>query len=322
MLAQFWPFLFWKRSWWQQWFRVSTSNNNLTTLSPRVIYIIPTRWGLMYALTVFLLLLGSINYTLSLGYYVTFLLASLGIVAMLQTWLNFAHLQIEIIGAKPIFAGESAQVQLKLTDNKNRARFSIATYFDKNAMVENDLTANQTLTFAIPLQTQTRGWLSMPKLILHTEFPLGLFYAWAVIRHAQPVLVYAKPSEYNHLNANTLAAGNDNPHPNQRGDDDFNGHKTYQQGDAPSRLDWKASSRGLGLLSKVYSGNVQTAVWLNWADTSGLNFEARISLLTKAVMDAHAEHLNYGLTLPDETFAPSRGELHYHACLKALALLA
>ena len=66
---------------------------------------------------------------------------------------------------------------------------------------------------------------------------------------------------------------------------------------------------------------MQTAVWLNWADTSGLDVEARISLLTKAVIEAHAAHLNYGLTLPNETFSPSRGEQHYHTCLKALALL-
>jgi uncharacterized protein (DUF58 family) len=321
MPAQFWPFNFWKRSWWQQWFRVSTSHQNLTTLSPRLIYIIPTRWGLMYAVTVFLLLLGSINYTLSLGYYVTFLLSSLGVVAMLQTWLNFAHLQIEVIGAKPVFAGEAAQVQLKLTDHKNRARFNINTHFDNNELIDTDLASNQTLSYIATLQTSARGWLNMPKLVLHTEFPLGLFYAWAVIRHPQPILVYAKPSEHHLLNSNTLTVGNDSPHPNQRGDDDFNGHKTYQQGDAPSRLDWKASSRGLGLLSKVYSGNVQTAVWLNWADTSGLDVEARISLLTKAVIEAHAAHLNYGLTLPNETFSPSRGEQHYHTCLKALALL-
>lgn len=324
MPTQFWPFTFWKRSWWQQWFRVANSLQQISILSPRVIYIIPTRWGLLFALMVFLLLLGSINYTLSLGYYLTFLLASLGVVAMLQTWLNFAHLKVEVLGAKAVFAGEPIQVQLKLSDDRNRSRYHVTAHFDHkttaNPSVDIDVLANQTLTFSAPIQTTERGWLKMPKLVLHTQFPLGLFHAWSVIRHSQQVMVYAKPSEHNHLSANTLSAGNDNPHPNQRGEDDFNGHKSYQQGDAPSRLDWKASSRGVGLLSKVYSGNVQAAVWLNWGNTSG-DFEAKISQLTKAVVDAHNHHLSYGLTLPNETFAPNRGELHYHACLQALALL-
>ena len=119
----------------------------------------------------FLLLLGSINYTLSLGYYVTFLLASLGVVAMLQTWLNFAHLKVEIIGAKPVFAGESAQVQLKLTDDRNRDRFNIAAHFDQNDIVNIDIAANQTSTLNAPIQALARGWLNIPKLVLHTEFP-------------------------------------------------------------------------------------------------------------------------------------------------------
>ena len=326
MPTQFWPFTFWKRSWWQQWFRISTSQQSFVTLTPNVIYIIPTRWGLLFAVMVFLLLLGSINYTLSLGYYLTFLLASLGIVAMLHTWLNFAHLKIEVLGSKPVFAGEFAHVALKITDDKNRARLSIAAHFENNPLKSNetvliDIPANQHQLFTVPLGTQTRGWQSLPKLILHTEFPLGLFHAWSVIRHPQPMMVYAKPSEVNSLSAQSISAGNDKPHPNQVGDDEFNGHKTFQQGDPPSRLDWKASSRGVGLLTKRYSGNIQAVLWLDWADTSGLAFEERISLLTKAVIDNQQTGLSFGLKLPAITLEPSRGDAHYHACLQALALL-
>ncbi len=79
MQAQFWPLTFWKRDWWQQWFRVSESSNNVAVLGSRQIYIVPTRWGLLYAVMVFLLLLGSINYSLSLGFYLTFLLTSSGL---------------------------------------------------------------------------------------------------------------------------------------------------------------------------------------------------------------------------------------------------
>ena len=108
MLANIWPFKFWKISYWQQWFRVAKSTNNIATLNPRQIYIVPTRWGLLYATMLIGLLIGSINYSLSLGYYVTFLLASLGNMAMLHTWRNLVHLQVAVLNAKPVFAGESA----------------------------------------------------------------------------------------------------------------------------------------------------------------------------------------------------------------------
>ncbi|HOY70041.1 MAG TPA: DUF58 domain-containing protein [Methylotenera sp.] len=321
MSAQFWPFTFWKRSWWQQWFRTAVSTSAITTLHPRVIYIVPTRWGILFGVMAFLMLLGSINYTLSLGFYLTFLLASLGIVAMFHTWLNFAHIEVEHLGAQPVFAGELAQVQLKISDKNNRTRYSIAIHFDQNTVVYADIAGNDSPLVAVPLATQQRGWLKLPKLVLHTEYPLGLFHAWSVIRNTQQTLVYAKPSEKNSLSSNNISAGDDKPHPNQMGDDDFNGHKNYQIGDTPSRLDWKASSRSVGLLTKQYSGNVQETLWLDWANTSGLAFEARISHLTKAVIDANAAHLTFGLKLPETTIQPSRGSAHYHACLQALALL-
>ncbi len=270
---------------------------------------------------VFLLLLGSINYTLSLGYYLTFLLASLGIVCMFHTWLNFAHLKIEVLGAKPVFAGEQATIQLKLTENKRRARFTITAHFESNDATNTNLTANQHSVISIPLQTQTRGWQPVPKLTLYTEFPLGLFHAWSVIRHAQPIMVYAKPSQANTLSTNHVSAGQDKNHPNQMGDDEFSGHQSFKQGDPPSRLDWKASSRGMGMLTKRYSSNIQAVIWLDWAQTHGLAHEERISLLTKAVIDSHQTGLNFGLKLPNATIAPSRSEAHYHACCQALALL-
>src|SRR3546814_18705107 len=57
--------------------------------------LLPTRFGLVYMLMLIGMLVGSINYTLSLGFVVTFLLAGMGTMAMLHTWRNLAWRQIE-----------------------------------------------------------------------------------------------------------------------------------------------------------------------------------------------------------------------------------
>ena len=114
MSAKLLPFSFWKRTYWQQFFRVASTTNAIAIVNPRRIYIFPTRWGLLYAVMLLALLMGSINYAISLGYYVTFLLASLGNIAMLHTWRNLVHLQVEVLHAKPVFAGDFAQVILKI----------------------------------------------------------------------------------------------------------------------------------------------------------------------------------------------------------------
>jgi uncharacterized protein (DUF58 family) len=310
-----------KAGYFKQFFRVAKINNNVATLNPRQIYILPTRWGILFAIMLILLLIGSINYSISLGYYVTFLLASLGHTAMLHTWRNLVHLQVTLLPAEPVFARDTALLQVQIADTKTRHRTAIAAQFEDNLTATNEITSNATQLFSVPLITNKRGLQTLPRIKLHTEFPLSLFHAWAYVDNPQQLLVYAKPSENNTLPpiANDAQAGGTSHI--ARGDEDFDGHKTYQVGDAPSRVDWKASSRGIGMFSKQYSGNGASMVWLDWEAIKGLEFEARISQLTKWVIDAYAAQQHFGLNLPNLTLAPNHSEAHYHEALRALALL-
>lgn len=304
-----------------QWLRVAKSSNHVATLNPRQIYILPTRWGVLFAIMLILLLVGSINYSISLGYYVTFLLASLGHTAMLYTWRNLVHLQITALPAEPVFAGNTAQVKVQIADAKNRARTAIAAQFENNVLAINDIASNASALFLVPLQTQQRGWQTLPRIRLHTEFPLSLFHAWAYVDNTQQIMVYAKPSENSSLPPILNDAQASGKTHIARGDEDFDGHKNYQIGDAPSRIDWKASSRGIGMFSKQYSGNGASTIWLDWEATKGLDVEARISQLTKWVIDAHAAQQRFGLRLPNLTLTPNHSQAHYHETLQALALL-
>lgn len=320
MLNKIWPFTFWKISYWQQWFRVAKSANNIAILNPRQIYIVPTRWGLLYAVMLIGLLIGSINYSLSLGYYVTFLLASLGNIAMLHTWRNLVHLQVAVLNAKPVFAGDNAAISLKISEPKNRPRYVIGAYFNTQSEVIHDMSANDAKVIEVALATQKRGWQGLPRLTIYTEFPLSLLHAWAVIENPFQFLVYPKPANsgnHHNLSADASAHGNSQL---TKGDDEFSGHKNYQVGDSPSKVDWKASSRGIGMYTKLYSGAGTQTLWLDWAQTAGSN-ESRISQLTRLVIDAHASQQSYGLRLPASELAPNNTEAHYHQTLTALALM-
>ena len=306
---------------WAKWFRVASIQNTVATLNPRQIYILPTRWGILYAVMLILLLVGSINYSISLGYYVTFLLASLGNIAMLHTWRNLVHLKATVQPASPVFAGNIALLPLQIADTKNRARYAIAAQFEDNAIVAEDIANDSNQIFLASLQTQQRGWQTLPRIKLHTEFPLLLFHAWAYVDNPQQLLVYPKPSANNMAPpiSNSVQIGGKNH--TARGDEDFDGHKTYQVGDAPSRVDWKASSKGIGMFSKQYSGNGSAALLLDWDMTTGIDVEARISQLTQWVIDAQLAQRHFGLRLPSLTLQPNNSEAHYHQALIALALL-
>ena len=67
-------------------FRARAPENAPVVLTQRRIFILPSRTGYFFALVLLLLLIASINYSLSLGYMLTFLLAGMGGVSMLHTF--------------------------------------------------------------------------------------------------------------------------------------------------------------------------------------------------------------------------------------------
>lgn len=306
---------------WKQWLRTARANNAPAVLSRRHIYILPTRFGILYMLMLICMLVGSINYTLSLGFVVTFLLAGVGTMAVLHTWRNLAYLQIEGRRTSPVFAGEDAIFEIAVTETRQRPRYAVVAHLEDGEHIYADIAASGETLMRLPRRTRNRGWLAAGRITFHTEFPLSLFHAWSYVELDSRCLVYPHPLLHSApvpASADQAAAGALDA---SSGDDDFAGHRTYQLGDSPRRVDWKASSREQGLFTKQFQGEAKSSLWFDWALTPGADVEQRIQQLTRWVVDAHASRQSYGLRLPAEEFPPSTGESHYHACLQALALM-
>lgn len=303
------------------WFRTAIAVDSTTTLSRRHIYILPTRFGWLYAILLIGLLIGSINYSISLGFAMTFLLAGLGLISMLHTWRNLAHLKIAAQRANPVFAGEVAIFELAVSEANNRARYSVFANFSGQESDIQDIPALGESTFKLALASQKRGWLIAPRITFSTEFPLSLFHVWAYAETANQCLIYPNPSLRSQILPSADADGAKGQPSTTQGDDDFAGHRNYQFGDSPKRVDWKASSREQGLLVKQFQGEASSTLWLDFNATTGGNLELRISQLTRWVVDANAQNFKYGLRLPQLSIQPNTGDMHYHQCLTALALM-
>lgn len=306
---------------WKQWLRIARPHNAPAVLSRRHIYILPTRYGLLYAVVLIGMLVGSINYTLSLGFVLTFLLAGLGNMAMLHAWRNLANLSVETRRIDPVFAGEEAVFEIVVTETSQRARYAVAAHFEGSEPIYADIAASGPTILKLAKRSKKRGWLDGGRITFFTEFPLVLFHVWSYVNLDCRCLVYPHPALHGlpvPSSADQGAAGALNA---SSGDDDFAGHRNYQFGDSPRRIDWKASSREQGLLTKQFQGEAQTSLWLDWALTPGVDAEQRIRQLTRWVVDAHANRQSYGLRLPGQEFAPNTGDAHYRLCLQTLALL-
>ena len=287
-------------------------------LTQRRIFILPTRHGYMFALILVLLLLASMNYQLSLGYLLAFLLASMGGIAMLHTFRNLARLSISPGRTEPVFAGETAHFRLVL-NNFSMPRYSVAVR-RKDAEPEfADIGQGTSATVDIPAAADRRGLLRCGRLEIFTHYPLGLYHAWSYVDFGSCCLIYPRPDPAAGalpLDATTGGEGTTLI----PGDDEFNMLRAYRPGDSPRQIAWKALARGKELLAKEFVSTASSELWLDWERFPGLGTEDRLSRLTWWVLEADRLGLEYGLKLPGKSLPPARGDAHRLACLEALAL--
>jgi len=148
------------------------------TLTRDRVYIVPTKAGLMFALLLLTLLIGSINYEKNLGFILTFLLAGVGNIALLSTWRNIAGLELKRTQSQAVFANEEATFCVQLINQQLIDRYSIAISHNGNEYDVIDCAANSTPQIQFKVRSKTRGLLNPEKFRLYTEFPTGLFVAW------------------------------------------------------------------------------------------------------------------------------------------------
>ena len=303
---------------WRQWFSglLSPRHADLPPLrlTQRRIYVLPTTAGMMYASTLLLMLVGSINYNLSLGYALTFLLAGLGVVAIVQSFRNLSGLEIAPARHEPGFAG--AQLHFGIQLASQRLRSGLRLQLAGGAPVISQVGDHVLLQLALP--AAQRGWQTMPRLTIASSWPLGLVKAWSHVRFDERCLVYPSPA------ASTPArpvVGGTGARPNPDDPDDFFGLRPHRSSDLPQHVAWKASARlDDQLLSKQFAAEQGEALWFDLSRTPGITLEEKLSVLTRWVLDAHTDRLAYGLRLGSRSLGTGTGPDHLHACLQALAL--
>ncbi len=291
-------------------------------LTQRRIYILPTGAGLLFVAALTVMLIGAINYNLGLGHALVFLLAAIGLLAIVHTFRNLFALRLLPGRAEPVFAGETARFPLQLDNPGRLPRRAIELAFTGQTAVNADLPPSGSTTVYIPFVTQRRGRLDPGRLTLATRYPLGLLRAWS---HPYPLwscLVYPH-AIHRPLPAATLQGVVDQLQ-GDSGQEDFAGLRQRQDSDPTRHIAWKAVARRTDeqpLLVKQFAGGGADELWLRWSQTTfNGDDEQRLSILAGWVIAADRQQARYGLELPARRIAPARGPAQRAACLQALAL--
>lgn len=304
----------------QRAFRVLPADGDRVVLRHSRIYILPTRRGIAFMLSLALMLVTSLNYALSLGLVVTFLLAGLASATLLHTFRNLAGMTVEPLAGGEAFAGGTLPFSLALVPGAS-SRLGV-TLSASGARVMADVAAGAARTVSIAIPAPRRGRVALGRVTLTSSYPLGLWKAWAYVHFPLHGIVYPAPEAS--APPLPLAAGGSDTRATGRGDDtDLAGLRDYQPGDAPQRVAWKAVARGAGWYTKQFDGAGGGPAVLDWSALPGtLDVEARLSRLCAWVLAAERAARPFALALPGFALPPGQGREHRRAALAALALFA
>ena len=289
-------------------------------LVQRRVFILPTRQGLAYAATLLLMLIGSINYGLGLGFVLTFLLVGLGINAMLHTFRNLAHLRVSSGRVAPVFAGEHARFTVRLQNPTVTNRYELGLTRDRIGVEFCNIASRRDVLASMDVPAPRRGLMRPGRLTLFTRYPLGLFHAWSYLDLDAQCVVYPRPAPPgSSLPPEESAAGSGALR--GHGQEDFSGLRQYHPGDSLRHVAWKAAARGRDLLTKQFSGRADAELWLDWRQLPvTMDVEQKLSQLARWVIDARTRGASFGLRLPGNTIPMAGGDAQRERCLEALAL--
>ncbi|TCP03644.1 DUF58 domain-containing protein [Caldimonas thermodepolymerans] len=312
------------RAWWHQ--RLPASDT--LVLTQHNVYILPTRPGLLFAATLVVLLVASINYQLNLGYLLTFLLAGAGVAGMYVTHSTLRGLTLHLKPPAAVFADQAALLEVALTNEARRERYGIGLRVlpepgeaPPPGWAWTDVPAQAQAVAHVSFQPQRRGWHAVPMLTAETRFPLGIFRVWTLWRPASRLLVYPAPESFPPPLPAPL------PHPGQgqplrQGEGgETDGVRAYRRGDPLKHVVWKKVAKTGELVSRETGGAALRELWLDYLHTGAQGAEQRLSRLAAWVLAAEQAGLRYGLRLPGvPELLPDHGEAHKRRCLEQLAL--
>ncbi|MFK7854194.1 MAG: DUF58 domain-containing protein [Granulosicoccus sp.] len=309
-----------KSDFWQRVFRTRPEDSLPHVVAHQRIYIVPTKRGWAFLFALLLMLIAAVNYSLSLGYALCFLLTGLFAATLLHTYRNLAGLGINGISCSDTFAGSPLEFNITLCNTRVQPRHGIriATHDGVNTRVR--VEGEATVDAMLSVDTKIRGTHTLGRLTLQSDWPLGLWTSWSYLHAPASALVFPRPEKH----APPLPSSNETSQgatssPGRQGD--VSGLREYIPGDAIGSIAWKSAARGLGLRVRTFDSEVgPSQTLLSLQHTGNFALEEQLSRLCAWVLQAEKSSIDYALQLPHEQLDTGRGTEQRLKALRALAM--
>lgn len=305
---------------WQRIFRTRAEDSLPHTITHQRIYIVPSKRGCAFLIALLLMLIASVNYSLSLGYALCFLLTGLFAATLLHTYSNLAGLGVLAIETHNEHAGKPVAFTITLDNQKTQPRHGIRVLTQSRYTASARIAAEDQAVAEIKIDTEKRGLLKLGRLTLQSDWPLGLWTSWSYLHVPVQALVYpAAELDAPALPSHVVDGEGTEKLASHQGD--VSGLRDYVEGDTIGSIAWKSVARGLGLHVRTFesiAGPASTSLDLQKTGLS--DQEDQLSRLCAWVLRADSSQTDYALDLPHQQLGASHGREHRLRALQALAL--
>ena len=287
---------------------IRRQTGNQLRLGLRNLFILPTRFGLLWLAAAGLLQLVAIQMRSNGTLLLSFLLLGLMLLAMHLTHDALNGLELRCGEPSPGFAGQSVAYPLLLTSRLPRQHLHLSFA----AAHAHDIAELQpgVQQLEVLWRPDHRGLQRPGALHIATTAPLGLFVCWSRWEPATFQLIY--PARV------PGPVDADRPDQGQAGLQEWQDLKPYRPGERLALVHWGSLARGRPLQLKQFSDPAPAHLMLK--PMSGVSRERALEHLADRIWQLHHQGESYGLQLPGLTIEPRRGAAHRDACLAALAL--
>lgn len=304
----------------QRVFRTRPEDTLPHVVTHQRVYIVPTKRGLAFLLALLLMLIASVNYALSLGYALSFILTGLFAATLLHTYRNLAGIEVHTIDKIDAFTGDKVAFLVSLLNNLDETRHGIRVSDNHGARLLTHIEPRDSTQAMLTVLAERRGTHKLGRITLQSDWPLGLWTCWTYLHTPVEALVYPKP-ETNPPSLPFNTAEDEGPNSSPSLDGEVSGLREYRPGDSMGSIAWKSAAKGSGLQVRTFDTNkAPSSVVLNLKSTGHYQLEDQLSRLCAWVVQAHASHTEFKLELPGEHLQSDAGEQHYLQALKLLAL--
>ena len=309
------------RRYFDNWFDArNPARGDTILLHNRRLYILPTRFGYLFAIMLLLLFFAAINYQNSMAFVLTFMLTSLGIISLWHTHKNLLGITIKLQIPRPVFSGEFCELKFEVSHANSSRRFAIGIQYAGETPVYLKLEPAGNTVAKLKIPSAHRGQFKPGGITVFTRYPTGLFHAWGWLKFDLPILIYPHPTANVKLQQSMVEQYDGQVSTSTIEGDDFAGLREHREGESLRHISWKAYAQGKGMLTKTFQGQARPTLWIDWQLLGEGSLEDKLSFMTALVLAAESQEQKYGLRLPGTSIEQNFGNAHKHVCLQALAI--